>query len=191
LWLIVGLGNPGEEYKGTRHNAGFMFIDRLAGRFGAKLKGRIFRARTAVVTGRPEALMLVKPMTHMNLSGVSVKAAVKGKGVPLGKLVIVHDDLDLPLGSVRIRRRGSPGSHKGMKSITEALGTGEFARIRIGIGPRPEEIDATEFVLSPFRKDELLLLEESLSRAEQAFDLVIDGDIVSAMSRFNRKLPIV
>ncbi len=187
MWLVVGLGNPGDEYEGTRHNAGFMLVDRVAARYGAALKGRLFKARTAVVAARSGPVTLVEPSTFMNLSGESVKAAVKGKEVPLDRLVLVYDDLDLPIGSVRVRARGSAGTHNGMRSIVAALGSGEFPRIRIGIGPRPERVDAADFVLSKFKKSELKLIGEGLDQAEDALDLILAGDLAGAMTRFNRK----
>jgi PTH1 family peptidyl-tRNA hydrolase len=189
LWLVVGLGNPGDEYQGTRHNAGFMLVDRVAARYGATLKGRLFNARSAVIAGRSGPVTLVEPSTFMNLSGGPVAAALKGKEVPLDKLVVVYDDLDLSLGAVRIRAKGSAGTHKGMKSIVGALGTGDFARIRIGIGPRPERVDAADFVLARFKKNEIGPLNEGLDQAEEALDIILDGGLAEAMTRFNRKDP--
>lgn len=187
MWLVVGLGNPGEEYASTRHNAGFMLVGRAAAALGAAPRGRLYKARTALVRRRPEDVMFALPLTYMNLSGSSVGAMVRAKGVGLDRLVVAYDDLDLPLGTVRIREKGSPGMHKGLRSVASELGSHAFPRIRIGIGPLPEARDAAEFVLSPFEKSELPLLERALDDALEALMLILDGGIKTAMAKFNRK----
>jgi len=188
LWLVVGLGNPGDEYAGTRHNAGFMLVERLAGAWGIELRGRLFKARTALARRGAEEVLLVEPKTFMNRSGTAVRAAMAGKGVLAERLVVVYDDLDIPLGEIRVRKTGRPGTHKGMISIAGEIRTDEFARIRIGIGPCPAGRDAAEYVLEPFRRDERPHLEQSLEDAAEALEMVLDGRIDRAMTRFNRRV---
>ncbi|NTU50899.1 MAG: aminoacyl-tRNA hydrolase [Candidatus Aminicenantes bacterium] len=188
MWLVVGLGNPGDEYAGTRHNAGFMLVERLAGAWGIELRGRLFKARTALARRGAEEVLLVEPKTFMNRSGTAVRAAMAGKGVLAERLVVVYDDLDIPLGEIRVRKKGRPGTHKGMISIAGEIRTDEFARIRIGIGPCPAGRDAAEYVLEPFRRDERPLLEQSLEDAAEALEIVLDGRIDRAMTRFNRRV---
>ena len=186
---MVGLGNPGDEYAETRHNAGFRLVERVAGKWGVSLRGRAFKARTAKadVGGRP--VLLAQPQTFMNRSGVSVREMLAGRDVPPERLVVVYDDLDIPLGEIRVRTRGSPGTHKGMISVVSEIGTRDFARIRIGIGPLPPGRDASDYVLSPFRRDERPVLERSLDAAEEALDLVLAGEAQEAMTRFNKRVP--
>ena len=188
MWLVVGLGNPGDEYAGTRHNAGFMLVERLAGAWGTALRGRLFKSRTALARRGGEDVLLLQPKTFMNRSGTAVRAAMAGKDVPAERLVVVYDDLDIPLGEIRIRKKGRPGTHKGMISIAGEIRTGEFARIRIGIGPCPAGRDAAEYVLEPFRRDERPLLDQSLGQAAEALEMVLDGRIDRAMTRFNRRV---
>lgn len=188
MWLVVGLGNPGDEYAGTRHNAGFMLVERLAGAWGVELRGRLFKARTALARRGAEEVLLIEPKTFMNRSGAAVRAAMAGKDVPAERLVVVYDDLDIPLGEIRVRKRGRPGTHKGMISIAGEIRTDEFARVRIGIGPCPAGRDAAEYVLEPFRRDERPLLDQSLEDAAEALEMVLDGRIDRAMTRFNRRV---
>lgn len=188
MWLVVGLGNPGEEYEGTRHNAGFLLVDRLAGAWGVELRGRLFKARTARARRGGEEVLLVEPKTFMNRSGASVRAALEGKGVPPERLIVAYDDLDIPLGEIRVRKQGRPGTHKGMISIAGEIGTEEFPRVRIGIGPLPDGRDAADYVLEPFKRNERRLLEESLEAAAEAVEMVLDGRIELAMTRFNHRV---
>lgn len=189
MWLVVGLGNPGEEYAATRHNVGFLLVRRVARSRGVELRGRAFKARTAVVRGGDEDILLALPQTYMNRSGVAVREILAGREIPPGRLVVAYDDLDIPLGEIRVRAKGSPGTHKGMKSIADEIRTREFPRIRIGIGPLPEGRDAAAYVLSPFGRDKRPLLERSLEEAEAALDLILAGGTDKAMARFNRRHP--
>jgi len=187
LWAVVGLGNPGEEYAATRHNAGFLLVRRVARARGAELRGRSFKARTAAVRSGDDEVLLALPQTFMNRSGASVREIVAKNSLPPERLVVVYDDLDIPTGEIRVRKRGSPGTHKGMISIVEALGTREFPRLRIGIGPLPAGEDAAEYVLAPFDRDERPLLERSLDEAEEALEMILAGGLDRAMARFNRR----
>ena len=188
MWLVVGLGNPGDEYEGTRHNAGFMLVERLAEAWGVELRGRLFKARTALARRGGEEALLVAPKTFMNRSGVAVREAMAGKDVPAERLIVVYDDLDIALGEIRVRKTGRPGTHKGMISIAGEIRTDDFARIRIGIGPCPAGRDAADYVLEPFRRDERPLLDQSLGQAAEALEMVLDGRIDRAMTRFNRRV---
>jgi PTH1 family peptidyl-tRNA hydrolase len=187
LWLVVGLGNPGEEYAGTRHNAGFMLVERLARAWSVPLRGRLFKARTGVARRGDEDIFLVLPKTFMNRSGLAVRAAMAGKDVPAERLVVIYDDLDIPVGEIRVRKRGRPGTHKGMISVVGETRTDEFARIRVGIGPLPAGRDAVDFVLEPFGRSERPFLEQSLEEAGEALEMILDGAIDRAMTRFNHR----
>ena len=187
MWLVVGLGNPGDEYVATRHNAGFMLVERMALAWGVKLRGRLFRAKTGVVRRSGEDVLLALPKTFMNRSGLAVRAILAGKGIPPERLVVVYDDLDIPLGEIRVRKKGRPGTHKGMISVTGEIRTDEFPRIRIGIGPLAEGRDAADFVLEPFGRGERALLEKSLEDAGEALEMILDGAPERAMTRFNRR----
>jgi PTH1 family peptidyl-tRNA hydrolase len=187
LWLVVGLGNPGEEYAGTRHNAGFMLVDRLARAWGVDLRGRLFKSRTATARRGGEDVLLVEPKTFMNRSGTAARAALEGKAVGPERLIVVYDDLDIPLGEIRVRSSGRPGTHKGMISITGEIRTEAFPRVRIGIGPLPPGRDAADYVLEPFRRAERADLERGLEQAAEAVEMVLDGGIERAMTRFNHR----
>ena len=189
MWLVVGLGNPGEEYSATRHNAGFLLVQRVARARGVELRGRAFKSRTGVLRGGAEDVLLALPQTYMNRSGVAVREILAGREIPAGRLVVVYDDLDIPLGEIRVRKKGSPGTHKGMISIVSEVRTREFPRVRIGIGPLPGARDAADYVLTPFGRSERPLLERSLEEAEAALDLILAGDTDVAMTRFNRRHP--
>jgi len=188
LWLVVGLGNPGEEYAATRHNAGFLLVQRVARARGVELRGRAFHSRTGLWRGALEDVLLAMPQTYMNRSGTAVREIMAGRDIPAGRLVVVYDDLDIPLGEIRVRVQGSPGTHKGLISVTNEVRTREFPRVRIGIGPLPEGRDAADYVLEPFRRSERADLERSLESAEAALDLVLAGDAGGAMARFNRRV---
>jgi peptidyl-tRNA hydrolase, PTH1 family len=190
LWLVVGLGNPGEEYAATRHNAGFLLVERVAHTRGVELRGRAFKARMAVVRGGEDEVLLALPRTFMNRSGIAVREILAKKGIPPERMVVVYDDLDIPLGEIRVRKRGSPGTHKGMISIVDAIGTREFPRLRIGIGPLPGGREAADYVLAPFGRNERLLLDGSLDEAAEALDMILAGGTDRAMSRFNRRNPV-
>jgi PTH1 family peptidyl-tRNA hydrolase len=185
LWAVVGLGNPGRRYAGTRHNAGFLLVERAAEAWDVRLKKNRFLAKTGEGRRGGERVLLALPQTFMNDSGQSAKAIVAGQPVAPENLIVAYDDVDLPLGGLRVRREGGPGTHKGMASVVACLGTTAFPRIRLGIGPSPEEADIVRFVLTPFRKDERKALDETLDRAVEALDMILAGRIDRAMNDFN------
>lgn len=187
MWVVVGLGNPGRRYARTRHNVGFVFVQRVARHWGVKFRKRKFGAKVAELARNEERLVLAKPQTYMNKSGLAVKQIVVGYQLSPQDLIVVYDDLDIPIGQIRVRKEGRPGSHKGMSSIVAEIGTSKFPRLRVGIGPHSGGSDASEFVLSPFSREEDPILEEALVRAEQALEMVIDGRIDAAMNSFNQK----
>lgn len=183
MLLIVGLGNPGGEYEETRHNAGFMLIDRLSRDYGIRLSRRGKGAWGAGRIAGAEVLLL-KPLTFMNLSGQSVSELIHAYPLPARSVLAVYDDCDLPLGKVRIRKRGGSGGHKGLASLIDALGTKDIPRIRLGVG-RPLHGDVVEYVLSPFSAAELPVLDEMLGRAKEAVESIVTCGIEPAMNRFN------
>jgi PTH1 family peptidyl-tRNA hydrolase len=185
LWAVVGLGNPGSTFALTRHNAGFLFVRKLAKAWNVRLDRRRFRSKLAEVKRNRETVMLILPQTYMNDSGRAVAALLRFKRIPPDRLVVVTDDLDLPLGRLRVRKEGSPGTHRGMQSVVQEVGSSAFPRIRLGIGPLPESADAADYVLSEFDPQEREVFEQSLDRARQALDLVLAGEIVKAMNRYN------
>ena len=186
-YLIVGLGNPGAEYAGTRHNAGFMVVERLAGRWRAKwaLDDK-FMSRLAKVEREGRRLMLGRPQTYMNQSGEAVGKLTKYFRIPLERLLAVVDDADLPLGEIRLRRQGSSGGHRGLKSIEQQLGSREYARLRVGIGRAPGAArEITDHVLGRFTAEESALLKKVLDRAADQIECWIKDGIAKAMSQFN------
>ncbi len=186
--LIVGLGNPGIEYQFTPHNLGFLTIDRIANGLGIEVRNRQCRALTARATIAGEPVILAKPETYMNLSGISVWELVAEHQVDVTRdLIVIYDELDLPLGTIRIRQRGSSAGHNGMESILGALGTDEFLRIRLGIAPDRKVADSVKYVLTPFRKAQEKIVDEILDTAVQAFEVILKEGPAAAMNRFNRK----
>ena len=175
--LIVGLGNPGIEYQFTPHNLGFMVIDAMANDFGIEVRNRQCRALTARCTIAGESVVLAKPETYMNLSGLAVRELVAEHQVDVSRdLIVIYDELDLPLGAIRIRQRGSSAGHNGMESILGALGTDEFLRIRLGIAPDRKLGDSVKYVLTPFRKAQETVVGEILETAAQAVEMILkDG----------------
>jgi PTH1 family peptidyl-tRNA hydrolase len=186
--LIVGLGNPGIEYQFTPHNLGFLAIDRVANERGVEVRNRQCRALTARATIGSEQVLLVKPETFMNLSGLSVGELVAKHDIrPESDLIVIYDELDLPFGSIRIRQRGSSAGHNGMESVIGALGTPEFLRIRLGIAPDRKIVDGVKYVLTPFRKAQLKVVDQVLDDAAQAIEVILTEGPAAAMNRFNRK----
>lgn len=196
-FVVVGLGNPGPEYVWTPHNAGFMAIDRIAEQEGVVVQNRRCRATTATCRMAGRQVILAKPETFMNLSGLAVAALVdEFEADPVRDLLVIHDELDLTLGTFKIRERGSPAGHNGARSITAALGTQEWLRLRIGVGLDlpPEAIAARDgrrpgrdYLLSPMRKADLTVLDEVLDRVATATRRILELGPAGAMNEFNRK----
>jgi len=192
--LIIGLGNPGPEYELTPHNAGFLAVDRIAEVCGVQIANRRGRALTARAKLAGHDVLLAKPETFMNLSGLSVAALLQELELGVEDLIVLYDELAIPLGTIRIRERGSAGGHNGVKSISGVLGTEEWLRIRIGVGKPPlesgREVKAggTDFLLSPMRKAELAVLDEVLDLAVRAVETVLTENVSTAMQEFNRKV---
>jgi len=184
--FIFGLGNPGLKYRNTRHNAGFLAIDELAGRHGVKLKSTKFEALAGQCDINGQRMMLVKPMTYMNHSGFAVSAVLDYYDADPSQLIVLYDDIDLPLGILRIREKGSAGTHNGMKSIISYLETEEFARVRMGIG-KPN-ISLTGYVLGRFPKEEKAAVEEMTARAADAVECLVTDGIQTAQERFQKPL---
>ena len=188
MWAVVGLGNPGKKYTRTRHNVGFAFIEKLAKYYEVKLKKRRYRSKTIVVETRENHVLLALPQTYMNNSGQAVKRILKDGGIRSERIVVVYDDLDIPLGDIRVRGEGSAGTHKGIASIIEEIQTTRFPRIRIGVGPLEEGWDASDFVLSPFKDEENPIVENSLDRAKGALGFILANEIETAMNKYNQRL---
>ena len=184
MHLIVGLGNPGERYRRTRHNVGFMVVDALAARGKAKA-GKLFgEAWVAEATLAGRAVRLAKPLTFMNRSGRAVKALMDRSPGELEPVVVV-DDAALPVGSVRVRERGSDGGHNGLRSVIAALGSEEFPRVRVGIGRGDASEDMAEYVLSEFRPEDVTIVEEVVSWAAEAIECLVGDGVAAAMNRYN------
>ena len=186
--LIVGLGNPGIEYQFTPHNMGFLAVDRIAEQCGVRVNNRHCRAQTARTRIAGQEVVLAKPETYMNLSGQSVSELVREyQAQPEEDLVLLYDELDLPFGSLRVRPRGRSAGHNGAESVIAALGTQEITRIRMGIGPDYPVGDGAKYVLSQFKKAQLLVVDQVLDQAAEAVRVILADGVQAAMNRFNRK----
>lgn len=187
--LIVGLGNPGPDYQWTPHNLGFLAVDELANRGGI----RVERPEGKALAGRGklagEEVLLTKPQTMMNLSGVSVRDLLGKYELQPADLLVLYDDVALAWGTIRIRERGSAGGHNGMKSLVGALGTDEFSRVRLGVQPDHPVGDLAEYVLRPMRKAELELAATMIEEAADAVELILTQGVAAAMNRYNRRNP--
>ena len=186
--LIVGLGNPGIEYQFTPHNLGFLAIDRIAGSLGVEVRNRQCRALTARAVIGGETVLLAKPETFMNLSGVAVRELIQEYDAqPEADLIVLQDELDFPLGTLRIHTRRSSAGHNGIESIIGALGTQDFLRIRIGVAPDRKVGDGAEYLLAPMKKKDLEVVDGVLDTAEEAVKAILQEGPAAAMNRFNRK----
>ena len=186
-WLVIGLGNPGSQYARTWHNCGFRSLEKLAGRHGirvdrVKFKGLYGKGKIGTAN-----VVLLLPTTFMNLSGESVGEAMRYFHVPQERTIVLFDDVDVPLGTVRVRTSGGPGTHNGMKSVVSHIGNRDFPRIRIGIGPVPEGRDIADYVLGAIPEAHGKVMEEAFARAADAVDLIISSGIELAMNRINIK----
>jgi len=189
MFLVAGLGNPGEEYALTPHNLGFLVVDRLAGEHGIRVTRRDSRALTGMGEIGGHEVMLAKPQTFMNLSGASLGPLREKHGIEVGRLVVVYDELDLPWRALRIKPKGSAAGHNGMKSVMQVLKTNEIVRVRLGIHPGHPIRDGAEFVLAPFKRSQIAELDEFTGFAADAVRSIIAEGVEKAMTRYNRRAP--
>lgn len=183
MWLIAGLGNPGKKYLRTRHNIGFLVVEEIAKRHAIDFKERAqYRIGRGSIDGMD--VLLVEPLLYMNNSGVAVKDASGRFNIPPGNLIVIHDDLDIEVGKVRIRRKGSSGGHKGVESIIQKLSSKDFPRLKIGIG-REGNVTPEDYVLSKFRKNEIARIKDAVEKASDAVTTIIFDGVEKAMNKFN------
>lgn len=188
MYLIAGLGNPGTKYRNTRHNVGFKVINLWGKSLGIRLSGRRFGSKNTRTTFQHKPVILLRPLTYMNQSGKSIRACVDFFHLRAGNILVIHDDIDLPVGKIRVVRDGSAGGHKGVLSVVHHLGTREFPRLKIGVGrPRYNGESIEDYVLSPFYRDEKGLIEEVIQLAVRACELFVANGIDSAMNRINNQ----
>lgn len=187
MYLIVGLGNPEKEYASTRHNMGFCTINKLAKEFEIDVNKTKFNSLYGTGTIKQEKVVLLKPQTYMNLSGEAVRAFMDFYKLNIENLIIIYDDIDVEKGTIRIRKKGSPGNHNGMKSVTNMLQTEDFARIRIGIGKPEHANDMINYVIGRISEDEMAKLEPGIENAKNAVVDILSNGIDIAMNKFNLK----
>lgn len=185
-WMIVGLGNPGKEYENTRHNAGFICMDALSRKLGVSVNKSKYKALIGETMIGEKRVLLMLPQTYMNASGEAVSAAASFYKIPPQQILVISDDISLDVGKMRVRRKGSHGGQKGLKSITEHLGSSDFPRIKIGVGQKPHpEYDLAAWVLSNFTADERKTIGEIAEKSIDACRLIVSGKTDEAMNRFN------
>ena len=189
MFLVAGLGNPGEEYELTPHNLGFLAVDRLAEQHGIRITRKDSKALVGVGEIDGREVMLAKPQTYMNLSGTSLAPLMEKHGIELGQFVVVYDELDLPWRALRIKPKGSAAGHNGMKSAIQSLKTNEIVRVRLGINPGHPIRDGAEFVLAPIKRSQMKELDEFISFAADAIRSIIAEGVEKSMTRFNRRAP--
>lgn len=185
--LIIGLGNPGKEYVGTKHNVGFEVLDKLAYDNNININKSKFNALIGEGTIKNKKVALLKPLTYMNLSGESVKATMSWYKISNKDIIVIYDDISLDIGDIRIREKGSAGGHNGMKNIIYLLNTDEFIRVRVGIGDKPANWDLANYVLSRFSKDEIPNIIEGFTKAADAVEMILDLGVSNAMNEYNQK----
>ena len=186
--LVVGLGNPGIEYQFTPHNLGFLTIDRIAQRCGVDVASRRCQAATAKVRVAGHEVLLAKPETYMNLSGLSVRKLVDDLEInPVDGLIVVYDELDLPFATVRLKQRGGTAGHNGIESLIGSLGTDEFVRVRLGIEPDHPVRDGAKYVLAQFKKSQLEAVDDLIERGADAVEAILKDGLAAAMNRFNQR----
>ena len=185
-WLIVGLGNPGEKYENTRHNVGFQVVDELAERQNAPVQKLKFKALTNLLTISGEKVLVMKPVTYMNLSGEAVRPAADFYKIPPERILVISDDTALDPGKLRIRTKGSAGGHNGLKNIIQHLGTDQFPRVRVGVGQKPHpDYDLADWVLGKFQGEAKKVMDEAVKRAADAVECILKEGADRAMNRFN------
>ena len=188
MYMIAGLGNPKREYDNTRHNIGFALIDALADQYNISVMDMKHKALTGKGMINGQKVILVKPLTFMNLSGESIRPIVDYYKIDVStELIVISDDISLPPGQIRVRKKGSAGGHNGLKNIIQHLGSEEFQRIRIGVGEKPAGYDLADYVLGHFSKEEQPLIREGVEKAMKAATMMLEGDVDRAMNEFNRK----
>lgn len=185
MYLIVGLGNPEKDYAGTRHNMGFDVINEISKEYNIPVEKSKFKGLYGSGIIENEKVILLKPQTFMNLSGESVREIMDFYKISTEEVIIIYDDVDIPVGNIRIRKTGSAGSHNGMKSVVSHLGTSNFYRIRVGIGSPDENVDMINYVIGHVSKEEHKILEEGITKAKNAVVEIIKNDIDKAMNKFN------
>lgn len=184
-WLIIGLGNPGKRYRLTKHNVGFRVVDRFAEKKGIKLRRRLGKVQVGEGRVGAERVVIAKPLTFMNRSGVVVRKLIVELGITLDHLVVVHDDLDLESGRIKIKEKGGHGGHKGVSSIIEQLGSPDFLRVKVGIDKPQRPDDGADYVLSPFDEEQLPLVQESMKQASEAIETILVSGKNQAMNKYN------
>jgi peptidyl-tRNA hydrolase, PTH1 family len=189
MFLVAGLGNPGEEYAHSLHNLGFLVVDRLAERYGIRVTRRDSKALVGVGEIDGRQVMLAKPQTYMNLSGTSLAPLMEKHGIELGRLVVVYDELDLPWMAVKIKPKGSAAGHNGMKSVIGSLKTSDFVRMRLGIHPGHPLNSGADYVLAPVKRSQRKELDELVDYAADGVRSIIAEGVEKAMTRFNRRAP--
>lgn len=189
MFIIAGLGNPTKEYDNTRHNIGFVTIDALADKYNISVMDIKNKALTGKGIINGQKVILVKPLTFMNLSGESIRPLADYYKIDVEtQLIVISDDITLPPGQIRVRKKGSAGGHNGLKNIIKNLGSEEFQRIRVGVGEKPKGYDLADYVLGHFSKEEKPLMEEGVQKAVKAAEIMLTGDVDHAMNEFNRKV---
>ena len=188
MFIIVGLGNPSKEYEGTRHNAGFEVIDRIADKYNISVDTKKHRALIGKGIIGGQTVILAKPQTFMNLSGESVRSLLDYYKVDEEQeFIVIYDDISLDNGQIRIRAKGSAGGHNGIKNIIAHLGGQVFPRVKVGVGEKPSKYDLADYVLGHFSKEEQVLMDEGYAHAVHAVEMILEGDISAAMNEYNRK----
>ena len=187
MQIIVGLGNPGKEYEHTRHNAGFDALDRLADKHGITIKTKKFQALIGDGTINGKRVILMKPQTFMNLSGNAVREIANFYNLTSDDFIVIYDDIDLDVGSIRVRAKGSAGGHNGIKSIIANLGDDKFNRVRVGVGAKKENSDLVDHVLGQMSKTDRKEFEDALDKAVAAVEETLENGIMSAMNKYNEK----
>lgn len=187
MWIIAGLGNPGREYEETRHNYGFLLVDRLCKKWGVGLAQSTPHAVYQEVSRQRQKVVLIKPLTYMNRSGRAITELLRHYNASVEDLIVAHDDLDLPFGTVKMRRQGGAGSHNGVASVVDEVGSNGFGRLRLGIGPRPTDWTGVDYVLGPFEDAEVPVVKAVLERAASSIDTLLARGFSIAMNEINRK----
>ena len=187
MYVIAGLGNPGREYEGTRHNVGFMTLDALADKYNIDVREKAFKGLIGKGMIEGNKVILVKPQTYMNLSGECIRQVMDYYKVDPSEFIVIYDDISLVPGGIRIRKKGSAGGHNGIKNIIAHLGTQEFPRIKVGVGDKPKGMDLADYVLGHFSKEDQAKMDEAFKDAADAAEMILDKGMDAAMNHYNMK----